>query len=121
MRRLIFARTKQQFRLKQIGPILCEMEKMLVEGITERERKEWDADNNRGEHFATVFGWSKPYSSVRLFLRFSSLFRYHEAFLAFQWPSLTLLHQRLKKQFEEYASQEEFIELVYVSPLRKFR
>ncbi|TFK60674.1 hypothetical protein BDN72DRAFT_904764 [Pluteus cervinus] len=67
------------------------MEKMLAEGVTERERNEWDANHNRGEHLATVFGWNKPFS---------------------KWPSLTLLHQRLKKEFAAYASQEEFIRLV---------
>ncbi|TFK62192.1 hypothetical protein BDN72DRAFT_903439 [Pluteus cervinus] len=92
MRRIFFYRTKQQLWLKLLGPKLYAMaKKLLVAEVCERERRAQDADNSRGKHYATIFGWNKPFSS---------------------WPTLTALHQALLKEFEEFASSEEFIRLV---------
>ncbi|TFK58991.1 hypothetical protein BDN72DRAFT_906238 [Pluteus cervinus] len=53
--RIFFARSKQIFRMKKIMEKLCSLQDLLVEGITEQERGELDADNHRGDHYATIF------------------------------------------------------------------
>ncbi|TFK57991.1 hypothetical protein BDN72DRAFT_907214 [Pluteus cervinus] len=65
--------------------------KLLVAEVCERERRAQDADNSRGKHYASIFGWNKPFSG---------------------WPALTALHKALLKEFEEFASSNEFIRLV---------